>query len=820
MKTKKIRIRQGFTIVELVIVIGVIGVLAAVLIPTFVNLNNKANRASDESLVKNLNTALAMQEQDPKDTKNATMQDAVEDLKEYGYLLPNLVTKSDEKLLWNQKTNRFVLEGENKNGYENLDFWRIQDTVKGDEIYSIYAGLNFKGNGADESIVNVTVGFDAGYNDALTAVNYTRTGAAQKAIIRTAGGALTINGKNDDVLHYGEATSVSVVDIASTSYHENGEVKFLEITAGHVVVEESASINAIHFNATNGEFKNEENKTISVDLSNANVEDISFSRDPVDIAQDGTYVAEVTTDSTEYLWLFGEGIKEQMVVTTNEGPIAEGGTLKSGISVGAEDGSVAEQIATPAKRNDAGQLVDDNDEVIDLSTVDLTKSDALDGSEVVVEDVPSKETIIDGQTYFDGGVGSEIDPFIISNREEMQNISNFYDKGYNFFRVKDGVKTIDCANWTAVNLNGSFDGKGIVFENLDCQLFRSVGVAPSDEVYTIKDITINANINISGYGAAAIRQAGNNLVLDGVNVHGYIEGNNGASSFVCFGPGNITTDGNDKDEAMNWIFRNCYSDATIVATGDVAVGFVKHPYCAASQAGGSAANQAKCLITVEDSIFEGKLCALSGNFKTKYFVGNANDMLVKTSYSADFLNKYGDPEGRLYATPTAKTAEGVFFIGNYPGNGPKIAGYGDYGTCIDNYMGSKSALTVTVGTLPNKYSNFTVNKVAGAVSAKITLEIAPNGKNETGAFLGTFMSETIDLSGAGATFTSTDIRYFDIAVNAAGVTSQGVSADGKTFNIYDGGAFYGTTYSSAAVRAVQYDSNGNVINITTFTFAK
>ena len=43
-KTKK-----GFTIVELVIVIGVIGILSAILIPTFVNVTNKANIAAMKS---------------------------------------------------------------------------------------------------------------------------------------------------------------------------------------------------------------------------------------------------------------------------------------------------------------------------------------------------------------------------------------------------------------------------------------------------------------------------------------------------------------------------------------------------------------------------------------------------------------------------------------------------------------------------------------------------------------------------------------------------------------------------------------------------
>ena len=50
--------RKGFTIVELVIVIAVIAILAAVLIPTFTNLIKRANLSNDQSFVKNMNTIL------------------------------------------------------------------------------------------------------------------------------------------------------------------------------------------------------------------------------------------------------------------------------------------------------------------------------------------------------------------------------------------------------------------------------------------------------------------------------------------------------------------------------------------------------------------------------------------------------------------------------------------------------------------------------------------------------------------------------------------------------------------------------------------
>ena len=51
---------KGFTIVELVIVIAVIAILAAVLIPTFAGILHKADVSNDTQLVKNL-TLLSLQ---------------------------------------------------------------------------------------------------------------------------------------------------------------------------------------------------------------------------------------------------------------------------------------------------------------------------------------------------------------------------------------------------------------------------------------------------------------------------------------------------------------------------------------------------------------------------------------------------------------------------------------------------------------------------------------------------------------------------------------------------------------------------------------
>ena len=49
--------KKGFTIVELVIVIGVIGILSAILIPTFANLTTQAQEAARKEELQNAYTA-------------------------------------------------------------------------------------------------------------------------------------------------------------------------------------------------------------------------------------------------------------------------------------------------------------------------------------------------------------------------------------------------------------------------------------------------------------------------------------------------------------------------------------------------------------------------------------------------------------------------------------------------------------------------------------------------------------------------------------------------------------------------------------------
>lgn len=232
------KLRKGFTIVELVIVIAVIAVLTAVLIPTFIHLSKKANRASDNSLVANLNTALAM-EAGEKGKSPKTMHEAVEGLENQGYKVPQLVTKSEEKLVYSIDDNKFYLSGDVTEG---VGYWRIYTastfSSRGSEKFSAYA----IGDGWS-TVSDLTTGFDAGEVSTISSISFV---GGNTVVIRTNGGNLVVNAPADTVHHYGNVDKVDIQAINTASYHENGRVTVsMKISQGHAVVEPKGYVNEL-----------------------------------------------------------------------------------------------------------------------------------------------------------------------------------------------------------------------------------------------------------------------------------------------------------------------------------------------------------------------------------------------------------------------------------------------------------------------------------------------------------------------------------------------------------------------------------------------
>ena len=324
MKTNK----KGFTIVELVIVIAVIAILAAILVPVISNLIRRAHVSKDTTLVQKLNTALAM---DVEHESHLTMQSALEATAAIGFDVGKINAAAiDNMILWDSVNDVFCYLEKDESGAETITYipdsvkgtplsagdyrlWIISDTVS--DTYSTY----YTGNG---TTINTSKGFDVGFNKTVTSINYTNNGAAQNVVIRTnsSSTSLRIDAASDTVKHYGEVGSLNIVAVASASYHENGTVAFAEIKTGRMVLESGSAITQIHLTKSVVA-----EKEVFNDITIAKAEDVTmpeFSRDPVDIPEEGKLVVALqdgteTTDDIDYVWLTAVGVYEQVTVSSS-----------------------------------------------------------------------------------------------------------------------------------------------------------------------------------------------------------------------------------------------------------------------------------------------------------------------------------------------------------------------------------------------------------------------------------------------------------------------------------------------------------------------
>ena len=105
--------KKGFTIVELVIVVAVIAILAAVLIPTFSGLVKKANLSADQQAIRNMNTAAAI---GAAEGKYENPSDVLDALYANGFNLGKMQTYSNGfHYAYNYEDNKVYLLDEDDN---------------------------------------------------------------------------------------------------------------------------------------------------------------------------------------------------------------------------------------------------------------------------------------------------------------------------------------------------------------------------------------------------------------------------------------------------------------------------------------------------------------------------------------------------------------------------------------------------------------------------------------------------------------------------------------------------------------------------------
>lgn len=151
------KLKKGFTIVELVIVIAVVAILAAVLIPTFTTLIDRANRSSDESAVYNMNLILSSDEAlngKPENVSQAMdiLSEAGMDAREYRALAKNhafFYNLQENRVMYIDTTTYEISYPEEYAGTNYADFvgwYNLEGRMAGDGSWMTEgaAGVTFK----------------------------------------------------------------------------------------------------------------------------------------------------------------------------------------------------------------------------------------------------------------------------------------------------------------------------------------------------------------------------------------------------------------------------------------------------------------------------------------------------------------------------------------------------------------------------------------------------------------------------------------------------------------------------------------------------
>ena len=245
------KLKKGFTIVELVIVIAVIAILSAVLVPTFIHLTKKAKDASDKTVVKNANIQLAAQEQ--TQGKNKSMSDAVKDVDEIGYHIPGVETGNGNKIVWDSVSDRFVLldkdgnvllkDSETVADHSKLFLAVSSLSERGD--FAVYAKSSYN----DSTSFTSPISFDAGDKEGIEEVKYS-LGATDSSTVIVATNSidtdLTVYGPAATFNHVGLVGNEYILAAAPESFHEFGRAAFAKVDIGHYVAEPGAVVKAVY----------------------------------------------------------------------------------------------------------------------------------------------------------------------------------------------------------------------------------------------------------------------------------------------------------------------------------------------------------------------------------------------------------------------------------------------------------------------------------------------------------------------------------------------------------------------------------------------
>ena len=322
------RSKAGFTIVELVIVIAVIGILSAILIPTFVGLVNKASVSADVMTVKNINTQLKISEE--TNGKPETFSQMLSAASEAGYDVNKLNPTTDGySIVWDMSQNLLFLYDKDGNLADNQaetpsenksDLWSMTTETPAENLAeNSIAGNVYLNNDSVES-VTVSYGIEV---SGETDVNFTTTNSGTYNVVLN-GGNLTVNAENATVNSYGAKNQVTVTAVdMNNSYHEFGTVNGnVYLKKGHLSIENNSHVYAVVITATSVndvkvDVKNSSSIETGVAATSSEVSSALVNNSNFNIPEDKK-VTEVIDSETASKYAGGFGTEASPYLIDNE----------------------------------------------------------------------------------------------------------------------------------------------------------------------------------------------------------------------------------------------------------------------------------------------------------------------------------------------------------------------------------------------------------------------------------------------------------------------------------------------------------------------
>ena len=462
--------KKGFTLVELIIVVAVIALLAAVLIPTFSSLISKANQAKDEALVSNLNKAVALSTE-----KYDTVYDVLGAVKENaGFDVAKIsASVSEHEILWDSVNYCFVYKTEkgitgipdtqtNKD-VENYQYWRFvkDQSAIADSEYSVYwVGDDIKND--TKTTVEVNVGFDAG-EATVNELKYVANTNAQDVVIRTKGGNLTIDAVTDSVEHHGTVDKVNVIAVAPHSYYEKGEVRGnLTVKEGKLEITKQAVVNTVLLSSANVEILSEEGAKINyVAATDSSALEVIKNATTIPSEVKKTDTAVTVKDEETSLFVGGLGTeKSPYLIATGEQALNIEKLNKSANFKFIADVTVTDEIYMSGKKI----VIDLNGHSVKLEYADGVKPN--NGSVFYIGGSGGKLTINDSSEAQTGAVIGSDKTYSnkVTSAVRAGNSGKLIINGGHFYGTSEGTSCIFVMTSTASGSKATVTINGGIFE--------------------------------------------------------------------------------------------------------------------------------------------------------------------------------------------------------------------------------------------------------------------------------------------------------------------------------------------------------------------